>query len=118
MMAHSHSVCDVQDPIRPGTRVWVLHPGFKNEVVAEAKAGVNMKSRSNQKQLVARCEVGQQFILFKKIYRHDTPLVFPDDPDVGSNTMLDSYVWSSGKAEQWVRWWSRLLIDIADFELW
>lgn len=110
-------VCVAQDPIRPGTRIWVLHPAVKGQVVAEAKAGVNMKSRSTHKQLVARCKVGQQFILLKKIYRSDTPLLFPNDPNVGPNKMCDAYVWNAGNPEQWVRWWSRLLIDITDEEV-
>lgn len=106
----------VQTPLRPGTRCWVLHPGFYNTVVGEAKAGVNNKSRSQQKHLVERCKDGQQYILFKKIHRHDTPLLFPNDPHIGSNTMCDGVLWSSGKAEHWVRWWSRYLIDMATAE--
>lgn len=85
-------------------------------VVGEAKAGVNHKSRSQQKELVDRCKVGQQYILFKKIHRHDTPLLFPNDPHVGQEKMCDAYVWRSGKAEVWVRWWSRYLIDMATAE--
>ena len=109
-------MCDVQIPLRPGTRCWVLHPGFNNMVVGEAKAGVNNKSRSQQKHLVDRCTDGQQFILFKKIHRHDTPLLFPNDPHIGANKMCDSVLWSPGNPEQWVRWWSRYLIDMATAE--
>lgn len=85
-------------------------------VVGEAKAGVNNKSRSVQKHLVERCKDGQQYILFKKIHRHDTPLLFPNDAHNGSNTMCDGVLWSAGKAEIWVRWWSRYLIDMATAE--
>lgn len=84
--------------------------------MGEAKAGVNNKSRSQQKHLVERCKDGQQYILFKKIHRHDTPLIFPHDPQVGANTMCDDHVWSPGKPESWVRWWSRFLIDMATAE--
>ena len=103
----------VQTPLRPGTRCWVLHPGYNFQVVGEAKAGVNNKSRSQQTQLVSRCKDGQQYILFKKIYRHDTPLIFPNDPHIGTNKMCDSVVWSPGNPGQWVRWWCRYLIDMA-----
>lgn len=103
----------MQIPVRPGTRCWVLHPGYNFEVVGEAKAGVNNKSRSQQKQLVARCKDGQQYILFKRIFRHDTPLIFPNDPHVGPNKMIDSVVCSAGNAGQWVQWWSRYLIEMA-----
>lgn len=91
-----------------------MHPGFDYVVVGEAKAGVNNKSRSLHKDLVARCKDGQQFILFKKIHRHDTPLLFPYDTHIGSNPMCDKVVWSPGKPEVWVRWWSRCLVDMAD----
>ena len=82
--------------------------------MGEAKAGVNNRSRSQQKELVGRCKDGQQFILFKKIHRHDTPLLFPYDPHIGQNKMCDSVVWSAGNPEVWVRWWCRYLVEFAD----
>jgi hypothetical protein len=78
-------------------------------VVGEARAGVNNKSRSNHSHLVAACNDGEQFILFKKIHRHDTPLLYPDDPHIGQAKMCDGALWSSGKPEKWVRWKSRYL---------
>lgn len=59
--------------------------------------------------MVAACKDGEQFILFKKIYRHDTPLLFPNDAHIGPNKMCDAVVWSSGKPEKWVRWTSKYL---------
>lgn len=93
-----------------------MHPGFGHNVIGEAKAGVNNKSRSVQKQLVRRAKDGQQFILFRKIYRHDTPLIFPDDPDIGLNMMCDHVVCDEGSTGQWVRWWSRYLIDMTEVQ--
>ena len=107
----------MQTPLRPGTKCWVLHPGFGHAVVGVAKAGVHNRSRSLNKELVARCEDGQQFILFKKIYRHDTPLIFDKDPGIGLNVMCDSVVWSSGNPERWVRWWCKYLIDVSATDL-
>jgi hypothetical protein len=78
-------------------------PRFNGVVVGEAK-GVHNRSRSQQKHLVEACKDGQQFILFKKIYRHDTPLLFPDDAGIGSGKMLDNVVHSSGNKGKWVRW--------------
>lgn len=104
----------MQVALRPGTKCWVLHPGFKNEVVGEAKAGVHNKSRSQQKDLVATCEDGQQYILFKKIYRHDTPLLFPDDANIGKGKMCDSVVRASGRVEKWVRWPCKYLHEKAE----
>lgn len=94
----------VQIPLSYGTHCWVLHPGFPNEVVGEARAGVNNRSRSSHPELVSACKDGEQYILFKKIHRHDTPLLFPDDANIGPQKMCDVVLWTSGKAEKWVRW--------------
>lgn len=87
----------------------MLHPGYNNEVIGEARAGVHNRSRSHLTHLVSACKDGQQFILFKKLYRHDIPLLFPDDPNVGPLKMCDAVLWASGKGEKWVRWSSRYL---------
>lgn len=87
----------------------MLHPGFPNEIVGEARAGVNNKSRSHHPHMVAACKDGQQYILFKKIHRHDTPLLFPDDAHIGPLKMCDAALWVSGKPEKWVRWSSKYL---------
>ena len=97
-----------QNPVRHGTHCWVLHPGFAGQIVGEARAGINNRSRSNHPEMVAACADGEQFILFKKIYRHDTPLLFPDD-HTGPQRMCDSVLWTSGKSEKWVRWLSKYL---------
>lgn len=55
-----------QTPLKHGLHCWVLHPGFPDEVVGEARAGVNNKSRSNHMDLVESCADGEQYILFKK----------------------------------------------------
>lgn len=98
-----------QNPIRHGTYCWVLHPAFPNEIVGEARAGVNNKSRSHHPHMVAACKDGEQYILFKKIHRPDTPLLFPDDAHGRSRKMCDSVLWKSGKSEKWVRWTSKYL---------
>jgi hypothetical protein len=85
--------------------------------VGEAKASVTNRSHSQNTDLVDRCKDGQQFILFKRVHRHDTPLIFDKDPGIGANTMCDSVVWSSGNPERWVRWWCKYLIDIAASDL-
>lgn len=85
--------------------------------MGEAKAGVNNRSRSQNTDLVDRCKDGQQFILFKRVHRHDTPLIFDKDPGIGANLMLDNVVWTSGNPERWVRWWCKYLIDIASSDL-
>ena len=98
-----------QVPLRPNTKCWILHPGFNNEVVGEAKAGVHNKSRSVHKHLVSAYRDGEQYILFKKIYRHDTPLLFPDDAHIGPSKMCDAALWNPGRPEKWVRWPCRFL---------
>lgn len=80
-------------------------------MVGEARAGVNNRSRSHHPHMVSACRDGEQFILFKKIYRHDTPLLFPEDDSVGPIKMCDSALWASGKAEKWVRWKSKYLLE-------
>ena len=104
----------VQIPLRHSTPCWVLHPGFNNDVVGEAKAGVNNKSRSQRTDLVSACKDGQQYILFKKIHRHDAPLLFPDDAHIGPIKMCDAVLWAPGKAEKWVRWPCRYLVAKLD----
>ena len=111
--SHCPNACFWQTPIRPGTKCYVLHPDYGHHVVGEAKAGVNNKSRSLQKSLVKRAKDGQQFILFKKVYRHGTPLIFPNDPHIAPNQTCDGVVLSAGRTGQWVRWWCRYLIDMS-----
>ena len=104
----------LQDPLRYGIHCWVLHPEYNNEVIGEAKSGVNNRSRSHNTHLVAACKDGQQFILFKKVFRHDIPLLFPHDPNVGTVKMCDDVLWAPGKTERWVRWSSRFLREKTD----
>ena len=98
-----------QTPIRHGTHCWVFHPGFGNQIIGEARAGVNNKSRSNHPDMVAMLKDGEQWILFKVIHRHDVPLMFPDDPHLGPHKMCDSVLKMTGRAETWVRWSSKFL---------
>jgi hypothetical protein len=88
-----------------------LHPELPGEIVGEARAGVNNKSRSHHPEMVSACKDGEQYILFKKIYRHNTPLLFSDDGDRWPIKMCDSALWKSGKPERWVRWLSKYLRD-------
>lgn len=107
----------MQAPIRYGVHCWVLHPEYNNEVIGEARAGVNNRSRSHHTQMVAACKDGQQFILFKKVFRHDIPLLFPDDPNIGRDKMCDGVLWTSGKSEKWVRWNCRYLRDKSELKM-
>ena len=104
----------VQTPLRHGTHCWVLHPGFANQVVGEARAGINNKSRSHHPNMVSMLNDGEQWILFKKIHRRNTPLMFPDDAQAGSRTTCDAMLWASGKTERWVRWSSQYLREKVD----
>ena len=63
--------------------------------------------------LVVTCKDGQQFILFKRIHCHNTPLLFDKDPGIEPNKMCDGVLWTYGNPERWVRWWCKYLIDIA-----
>ena len=42
-------------PLRYGTHCWVMHPGFNNDVIGIARAGVNSRSRSHHTDLVHAC---------------------------------------------------------------
>lgn len=97
-----------QTPLKHGLHCWVLHLGFPNKVVGEARAGVNNKSRSNHMDLVELCADGEQYILFKKKFRHDTPVLFPDDPNTGHIKMCDQALWEKA-TEKWVKWKSQYL---------
>ena len=81
--------------------------------MGEARAGVNNKSRSYQTQLVESCADGEQYILFKRIFRLDTPLLYPNDPHTEHIKMCDQALWDSGKVgEKWVKWSSQYLREI------
>jgi hypothetical protein len=88
-----------------------LHPDLPGEIVGEARAGVNNKSRSHHPEMVSACRDGEQYILFKKIYRHDAPLLFSDDGDSEPIKTCGAALWVSGKPERWVRWLSKYLRD-------
>lgn len=75
----------------------------------EAKTRVNNKFRSQKIHLVSTCKDGQQFILFKIINCHDTPLVFPDNVHIGPSKMCNGVLWASSKQEKWVSWSSMYL---------
>lgn len=64
--------------------------------------------------MVSACKDGEQFILIKKIHRHDVPLLYPDDANVGPSKMCDAALWASGKKEKWVRWSCRYLREKVD----
>ena len=99
----------VQNHVRHDTYCRVLHPGFPDEVVGEARAGVNNKSHSSHLHMILACADVKQYIFFKKIHRHDTPLFFPDDAHIGPLKMCDAVLWAFGKPEKWVRWVSKYL---------
>jgi hypothetical protein len=40
--------------------------------------------------MVLQLKDGQQFIFFKKILRKDTPLIFPNDANIGPIKMYDA----------------------------
>ena len=104
-------------PLRYGTQCWVMHPAFNNAVIGIARAGVNSRSRSQHTDLVHACEDGQQCILFKKLFRQDAPLLFPDDVLTGSKKTCDSVLWSSGRGERWVRWTCKYLREKMDDDM-
>ena len=86
------------------THYWVLHPGFPNKIIGEARAGINNKSRSHYPEIVFQLKNGQQFIFFRKILRKDTPLIFPNDTNIEPIKMFEAVIWASGNSEKWVRW--------------
>ena len=104
-------------PLRYGTHCWVMHPALNDAVIGIARAGVNSRSRSHHTDLVHACEDGQQCILFKKLFRQDVPLLFPDDVLIGSKKTCDSVLWSSGKGERWVRWACKYLREKIDDDM-
>lgn len=81
-------LCWVWTPLNYGTHCWVLHPGFPDKIIGEARAGFNNKSRSHHPEMVSQLKNGQQFIFFKKILRKDTPLIFPNDANIGPIKMF------------------------------
>ena len=101
-------------PLRYGIHCWVMHPDYNNAVIGIARAGVNSRSRSHHTDLVHSCEEGQQCILFKKLFRHDIPLLFQDFAHTGPKKTCDSVLWVSGKGEKWVRWSCKFLREKMD----
>lgn len=81
--------------------------------MGEARAGVNNKSSSYKTHLVESCADGEQYILFKRIFRPDTPLLYPDDPHIGHIKTCDQALWENERVgEKWVKWSSQYLREI------
>ena len=79
---------------------WMLHPGFSNQIIGEARAGINNKSRSSHLDMVAALNDGEQWRLFKMVHRYDVSLMFLDNSHLGSHKMCDAVLRTYGRAEK------------------
>ncbi|KAG0578404.1 hypothetical protein KC19_4G020200 [Ceratodon purpureus] len=94
------------DPISVGKPVWILHEQFPLIVVAQGKAGVAWRTKSNK--LGAQCSEGHQWIHVHRIFKHSVPLLFPE-PKVGCSVLESALPPAQGRHKQ-IMWSSRHLI--------
>ena len=95
------------DPISIGKLVWILHPAFPLLAVAQGKAGVAWRTKSNK--LGAQCSEGHQWIQVQRIFKHDVPLMFPE-PEVGCSIVESALPPMQGRHKS-IMWSSRHLVS-------
>ena len=95
------------DPISVGKLVWILHDQFPLIVVAQGKAGIAWRTKSNK--LGAQCTEGHQWIQVQRIFKHSVPLLFPE-PEVGCSVLESALPPSQGRHRS-IMWSSRHLIS-------
>ncbi|KAG0574307.1 hypothetical protein KC19_VG252800 [Ceratodon purpureus] len=94
------------DPISVGKLVWVLHDRFPLVVVAQGKAGVAWRTKSNK--LGAQCSEGHQWSQVHRIFQHGVPLMFPE-AEIGCS-ILDSALPPAQGRQKSIMWSSRHLV--------
>ena len=95
------------DPISMGKLVWILHDNFPLVAVAQGKAGVAWRTKSNK--LGAQCSPGHQWIQVHRVFQHTVPLMFPE-PEVGCSYVESALPPAQGRHKQ-IMWSSRHLVS-------
>lgn len=95
------------DPVSVGKLVWILHEQFPLIVVAQGKAGVGWRTKSNK--LGVQCSEGHQWIMVQRIFKHSVPLMFPE-PEIGC-TILESALPPTQGRHKSIMWSSRHLVS-------
>ena len=95
------------DPISLGKLIWILLEKFPLVAVAQGKAGVAWRTKSNK--LGAQCSPGHQWIQVQRVFHQDVPLLFPE-PEVGCTFLKSALPPAQGRHKH-VMWSSRHLVS-------
>ncbi|KAG0601201.1 hypothetical protein M758_11G092100 [Ceratodon purpureus] len=94
------------DPISIGKLVWILHEQFPLVVVAQGKAGVAWRTKSNK--LGAQCSEGHQWVQVHRMFKLGVPLMFPE-PEIGCSLLESALPPPQGRQKS-IMWSSRHLV--------